>query len=172
MDEILITEYDPNWVTSFKSESQRVGSVLGNDLVINIEHVGSTAVPGLCAKPIVDMLVFVHSLNNAKDKIADLEALGYAFWQDNADKTRLFFVKGLPPNGPRTHHIHIAEPGDSPDEKILFRDYLRTNAKETATYLQLKHSLAAMFPTDREEYTKAKTSYISSVLKKARANLK
>lgn len=145
--------------------------VLGKELVLGTEHVGSTAVPGLAAKPIVDMLVFVRSLDQAKNKISDLEALGYAFWEDNPDVTRLFFVKGLPPNGPRTHHIHIAEPSSNPDDKVLFRNYLRVHPDEAAVYLKLKLKLASQHTTDREEYTKAKTAYISSVLAKAKTNL-
>ena len=167
-DEIVIVDYDPKWKSSFEAESARVLSTLGGDLVIKIEHVGSTSIPGLAAKPIIDMLVFVHSLTRAKDKISALEALGYAYWEDNPDKTRLFFVRGLPPNGPRTHHIHIAEATKGIDPKVLFRDYLRAHPEDAQRYLHLKQRLAADHSHDREKYTEEKTSYIHSVLEKAR----
>jgi GrpB-like predicted nucleotidyltransferase (UPF0157 family) len=127
-DQIYLVDYDPSWVKLFELESERILKVLGDDLVIKIEHIGSTAVVGLVAKPIIDMLVFVRSLDQAKNKIGDLEALGYAYWHDNPDVTRLFFVRGLPPNGPRTHHVHIAEQSSELDDQVLFRDYLRAHS--------------------------------------------
>lgn len=168
-DQIYLVDYDPNWPKLFELESARILKVLGNDLVLRIEHIGSTAVVGLTAKPIIDMLVFVHSLENAKNKIADLEALGYAFWHDNPNKARLFFVRGLPPNGPRTHHIHIAEPSHELDDQVIFRDYLRVHSEDAAAYLDLKCVLATRHAIDREEYTNAKTAFISSILTKAKS---
>jgi GrpB-like predicted nucleotidyltransferase (UPF0157 family) len=106
MDEVVITEYDPNWVLLFEQESARIRETLTGDLITRIEHFGSTAVPGLAAKPIIDLLVGVRSLAQAKQvAVSQLEHLGYAYWFDNPDPQRMFFVKGLPPNSPRTHHI-------------------------------------------------------------------
>jgi GrpB-like predicted nucleotidyltransferase (UPF0157 family) len=116
------------------------------------------------------MLASVRSLKQAKDKIPDLEAIGYAYWEDNPDKDRLFFVRGLPPNGPRTHHIHIVEPGQEPDDKVIFRDFLRTHPEEAKTYLRLKQELARDHAEDREAYTNAKTAYVSSILARAKAH--
>lgn len=165
MDDVLVVEYDPHWPDLFVQEAERVRAVLGQ--VIAIEHFGSTAVPGLAAKPILDLLVEVRSLEEARDAVPALAELGYAFWADNPDTDRLFFVKGLPPNGPRTHHLHIVEPGNPLWKRLLFRDYLRLHPEEAARYAALKRALAVRFPTDREGYTQAKTEYIEQVMQKA-----
>lgn len=179
MDEIALVPYDPRWPELFTAEATRVREVLGNDYVTAIEHFGSTAVPGLSAKPIIDMLVAVRSLKEAREQaIPALEALGYAYWSDDPAPDRLFFVKGLPPNGPRTHHVHIVEPTVSPNpylgafgfaDRLLFRDYLRAHSNEAQRYEALKRDLATRFPTDREAYTDGKTEYVYSVMQKARS---
>lgn len=143
-----------------------------------MEHFGSTAVLGLSAKPIIDLLVAVRSLPEARTQaVPALEALGYAYWADDPSPDRLFFVKGLPPNGPRTHHIHIVEQGVSQDprlgefsftDRLLFRDCLRADPEEARRYEDLKRRLAAAFPDDREAYTNGKTDYIYGVMQKAR----
>lgn len=106
-----------------------------------------------------------------------LEALGYAFWYDNPNCDHLFFVRGLPPNGPRTHHIHMMEPGTLRDPKsegflfwnrLILRDYLRTHPEEARRYESVKRDLAARFPEDRAAYTDGKTEYVYGVIQKAR----
>ncbi|KAM3091566.1 GrpB family protein [Phormidesmis sp. 146-35] len=169
MDEVVLVEYDPRWSLMFEEEAARVASVLSRDLVVRIDHIGSTAVPGLVAKPIIDLLVSVQSLVAARQSaVSPLEKLGYSYWFDNPDPQRMFFVKGLPPNSPRTHHIHIVESGSILLERLLFRDYLREHPDEALRYAQLKHCLAEQFPTDREAYTSGKTEYVQSVMKKVR----
>ncbi|WP_333366949.1 GrpB family protein [Microcoleus sp. AT3-D2] len=138
-------------------------------MITRVEHFGSTAVPGLAAKPIIDLLVGVRSLAKAKQvTVSQLETLGYAYWFDNPDRQRMFFVKGLPPNSPRTHHIHMVEPDSVLWERLLFRDYLCQHSDEVARYAQLKYDLAQRFSTDREAYTSSKAEYIESVMQKAR----
>lgn len=167
MDEVVIVGYDPRWPLVFEEEAARVASVLNRDLVVRIDHIGSTAVPGLVAKPIIDLLVSVHSLAEAKQvAVSPLEELGYAYWFDNPDSQRMFFVKGLPPNSPRTHHIHVVESDSILLERLLFRDYLREHPDEALRYAQLKHHLAEQFPDDREAYTSGKTEYIQSVMQR------
>jgi GrpB-like predicted nucleotidyltransferase (UPF0157 family) len=169
MDEVIIVEYDPNWVFLFEQEAAHIRAVLDRDLITQIEHFGSTAVPGLAAKPIIDLLVGVRSLAQAKQvAVSQLEHLGYAYWFDNPDSQRMFFVKGLPPNSPRTHHIHMVEPDSILWERLLFRDYLRRHSGEAARYAQLKYNLARSFPSDREAYTAGKAEYVESVMQKAR----
>jgi GrpB-like predicted nucleotidyltransferase (UPF0157 family) len=169
MDEVVIVEYDPRWSLMFEEEAARVTSVLSGNLVVRIDHIGSTAVPGLVAKPVIDLLVRVHSLVEAKQvAVSPLEELGYVYWFDNPDPQRMFFVKGLPPNSPRTHHIHIVESNSILLERLLFRDYLREHPDEVLRYAQLKQYLAEQFPTDREAYTSGKTEYIQSVMQKVR----
>ena len=168
MDDVVIVDYDPCWPDLFVQEAEKLRVVLGAEQVTAIEHFGSTAVPGLAAKPIIDLLIGARSLDEARRAVPALAELGYAFWHDNPDTDRLFFVKGLPPNGPRTHHLHIVEPDNTLWERLLFRDYLRTHPEEAQRYSALKCELAARFPTDREGYTQAKTDYIQQVMQKAK----
>lgn len=168
MDEVIIVAYDPNWVALFEQEAACLRAVFDEGFITRIEHFGSTAVPGLATKPIIDLLVGVRSLAAAKQvAVSQLEQLDYAYWFDNPDPQRMFFVKGLPPNGPRTHHIHMVEPDSLLWERLLFRDYLRRHADEAARYAQLKRDCARCFRSDRAAYTTAKTEYIESVMKKA-----
>lgn len=169
MDEVVIVDYDPRWALLFETEAVRIRKVLDKNLVTRIEHFGSTAVPGLAAKPIVDLLVGVRSLEEAKQvAVIQLETLGYAYWFDNPNPDRMFFVKGLPPNSPRTHHIHMIEPDNLLWERLLFRDYLQQHSDEAARYAELKCYLAERYATDREAYTSGKAQYIESVMQKAR----
>lgn len=168
MDEVIIVEYDPNWKYLFQEEVVQIRRVLEPNLITRIEHFGSTAIPGLAAKPIIDLLVGVHSLEEAKSKaVSSLESLGYAYWRDNPNPQRMFFVKGLPPNSPRTHHIHMVEPDSILWERLVFRDYLRQYPNEAARYEQLKRNLAQRFKSDREAYTAGKAEYIKDVMQKA-----
>ncbi len=170
MDEIALVDYDPRWPDLFELEAARLRRILPSGLITRVEHFGSTAIPGLPAKPIIDLLVGVNSLAAARrDTLAPLATLGYAFWSDDPDPSRMFFVRGLPPNGPRTHHIHMVAL-DSPFwERLRFRDYLRAHSDEALRYAQLKRELAAQFSGDREAYTDGKTEYVASVMRKADA---
>ncbi len=178
MDEIALVPYDPHWPELFTLEAARIREVLGSDSIVAVEHFGSTAVPGLSAKPIIDLIVAVRSLAEArKYAVPALEVLGYVYWSDDPAPDRLFFVKGLPPNGPRAHHVHIVEPSVSHNprlgafsfaDRLLFRDYLRAHPDEARRYEDLKRDLAARFPDDREAYTDGKTEYVYGVMQKAR----
>ncbi len=178
MDEIALVEYDPRWPELFAVEAARIRAALGEGMVVAVEHFGSTAVPGLSAKPVIDILVGVRSVAEARAQaVPALESLGYAFWYDNPNPAHLFFVRGLPPNGPRTHHVHMIEPETFRDPKndgflfwdrLLFRDYLRAHPDEARRYEAVKRDLAARFPDDREAYTDGKTGYVSGVMQKAR----
>ncbi|MGF1514737.1 MAG: GrpB family protein [Elainellaceae cyanobacterium] len=169
MDEVVISEYDPNWELLFKQETSCIQAALDEHLITRIEHFGSTAVPGLAAKPIIDVLVGVRSLERARQMaVSPLKQLGYAYWKENPDPQRMFFVKGLPPNGPRTHHVHMVEPSSPLWKRLVFRDYLRQHPDEAARYAHLKRQLAQRFAGDREAYTAGKTTYIESVMQKAR----
>ena len=136
------------------------------ELIVGIEHFGSTAVPGLAAKPIIDILIAVRSLARAKiTMIEPILALGYVYWSENPKTDRMFFVKGMPPYGERrTHHVHITEPdGEMWQRRLAFRDYLRANPDEARRYEALKRDLAARFPADREAYTGAKTGTVEAI---------
>jgi GrpB-like predicted nucleotidyltransferase (UPF0157 family) len=169
MDDIIIVDYNPHWPQLFQQEAARIRAALG-DLILRLEHIGSTSIPGLPAKPVIDLLIGVDSIDQARQTaVPALEALGYAFWYDNPDPNHLFFVKGLPPNGPRSHHIHIVPAEGNEWDRVLFRDYLRAHPDETARYAALKRDLATRFQNDREAYTGAKGDYIIGVLEKAKA---
>jgi GrpB-like predicted nucleotidyltransferase (UPF0157 family) len=170
-DEIFLVDYRPQWPALFEQEATILKETLNKQNIVAIEHFGSTAIPGLRAKPIIDIMVLVKSLAEAKKDIPGLEALGYAYWADNPQKDRLFLVKGLPPNGPRTHHIHIAETETGFHERLLFRDYLKSHPAVAQEYADLKATLAAQYKEDREAYTAAKTDFVTKVMEKARKEL-
>lgn len=180
MDEITLVDYDPEWPERFSAEAARIEAALGDSVVV-IEHFGSTAVLGLSAKPVIDLLVAVRSLAEARTQaVPALEALGYAYWPTDPAPDRLFFVKGLVP-GPRTHHVHVVEQTASHDprlgeftfaDRLLFRDYLRAHPEEAEHYAALKRELSAQFSEDREAYTSGKTDYVYSIMQKAREDAK
>ncbi len=172
MDEIKLVPYDPTWPAQYEAEIARVSQALPAGLIVAAEHFGSTAIPGLAAKPIIDILIAVRSLRDARmAAVGPLNAVGYAFWPDNPKTDRLFFVKGLPPSAPqRTHHIHMTEIDGEMWQRLAFRDYLRAHPDEGSRYAALKHDLVALHSQDREAYTDAKSDYVDSVLAKARAS--
>ncbi len=180
MDEITLVDYNPQWPEQFRAEAIRIEASLGDSVVV-IEHFGSTAIPGLSAKPIIDLLVAVRSLTEARTRaVPALEALGYAYWPTDPAPDRMFFVKGLVP-GPRTHHVHVVDLSVSHDprlgeftfaDRLLFRDYLRAHPEEAKCYAALKRDLATRFSEDREAYTGGKTEYVYSIVQKARGNAK
>jgi GrpB-like predicted nucleotidyltransferase (UPF0157 family) len=112
MDEVEIVNYDPRWPVLFNKEAKRLRAVLDPSLIVGLEHFGSTAVPNLSAKPIIDILIAVRSLTDAQATLVEaLRNLDYVYWADNPKKDRMFFVKGMPPFGSRrSHHVHVTEP--------------------------------------------------------------
>lgn len=169
MDEVEIVDYDPRWPLSFDEEAKRLRAVLDPSLIVGLEHFGSTAIPGLSAKPIIDILIAVRSLAAAQATFVEaLRKLDYVYWADNPKKDRMFFVKGMPPFGSkRSHHVHVTEPRGEMWQRLAFRDYLRAHREEAETYERLKKRLAAEHQTDREAYTDAKSAYVASVMRKA-----
>jgi GrpB-like predicted nucleotidyltransferase (UPF0157 family) len=168
MDDIYIVDYNPLWTSLFAEEAARIQQALGDDLIVEIEHIGSTAVPGLAAKPIIDIMVGVRSLIDAQPAIPALEKLGYVYWYDNPNTDRMFFVKGMPPYGKqRTHHVHIVQHESEFWQRKFFRDYLRMHPEEVQRYAALKRELAERFRSDREAYTDGKRNYIQGVMEKA-----
>lgn len=169
MDEIELSAPDPDWPRRFEEEAASLRTILHDDLLIGLEHIGSTAVPELPAKPIIDIMGVITDLSGARERlVGPLQAAGYAFWADNPATDRLFFVKGLPPSAPRrTHHLHLMEAGPAVHRHLAFRDYLRAHPEEARRYAALKAKLAERFRTDREAYTDAKAAYIESVVAKA-----
>jgi GrpB-like predicted nucleotidyltransferase (UPF0157 family) len=169
MDEVEIVDYDPRWPTLFDEEAMRLRATLDPSSIVGLEHFGSTAVPGLSAKPIIDILIAVRSLADAQASFVEaLRKLDYVYWADNPKTDRLFFVKGMPPFGSgRSHQVHVTETHGEMWQRLAFRDYLRAHLEEARIYEQLKRRLATEHRTDREAYTDAKSAYIETVMRKA-----
>ena len=165
-DRIEIVDPDPGWPAAFAAEKRRIEAMLERKDWLAIEHFGSTAVPGLAAKPIIDMLMAVPSLALARESFPDrLARLDYVFWADDPKRDRLYFVKGMPPYGERrTHHLHVCERPSAMWDRLKFRDYLRARPDEAARYAALKRDLAARHADDREAYTDAKAEFIGSIM--------
>ena len=170
-DEVEIVGYDPRWPDLFAAEASLLRNVLPSDAFIAIEHAGSTAIPGVAAKPIIDIFVAVPSIADAKRTLIEpIRAIGYVYWEDNPNPERMFFVNGMPPFGARrTHHVHLCEPSSEHwSRPLLFRDYLRQHPDQARAYVELKHDLAERFRDDREGYTAAKEAFVLDIAVKAR----
>jgi len=168
-DYIELESYNENWPKLAEAEIKLLLEQLSAEHIIDIQHVGSTAIPGTPAKPIIDIQMAADNLEGfVKTNLSTLNKLGYVFWDKNPDKTRLFFVKGMPPYGDkRTHHLHVVKPDSHHwKNKLLFRDYLRMHPEVTNEYKALKLYLAKRYKYDREQYTDEKTTFIKSVLQK------
>jgi len=162
-------EYDPRWPTLYEEEKDRILAVAG-DFIVAIEHIGSTAVPGLGGKPIIDILPAVRSLADAEQCIGPLEGIGYEYVQEYNDliPERRYFHKG--PEDARTVHLHMVEQTSEFWERHLsFRDWLRTHPEDAQEYYRLKTELAARFGPDREGFTHAKGPFIESIVARARS---
>lgn len=163
MDEIHVEPYDSSWPLTFIAERAFVLGCFSTPPAA-IEHIGSTAVPGLAGKPVIDILVLVDDLSLGRMAIPALEAGGYSFWRDNPDKTKLFLVKGLPPAPRRTHHLHIYADPAQLERHVAFRDRLRVDPLARRAYESLKRQLAAQYRNDREAYTEGKSAFIDNLL--------
>ena len=121
-DEILLAPYDARWPVFFEEEQEWLRNALPPEAILAIEHFGSTAIPGMDAKPVIDILLATPSLQDVRRHIKLIEGLDYSFWADNPKTDRLFFVKGLPPAPRRTHHLHVTEPEGELWRRLAFRD--------------------------------------------------
>jgi GrpB-like predicted nucleotidyltransferase (UPF0157 family) len=152
----------------FDREKTLILNAIGSEAIC-IEHIGSTAVPGLGAKPIIDIMVGISRLSDAKRCINPLERIGYEYVPEYEDSIpeRRYFRKG--PNEPNKHyHLHMVEyDSEFWKRQLFFRDYLRTHPKAASEYFKLKKQLAVKYHLNREGYTDAKTSFITSILSKA-----
>lgn len=162
---VILKKYHEKWARAFEEEKTNLKKLF-DDAVIDVQHIGSTAIPNISAKPIVDMLMAVRSLSEVPKMRSALEDAGYTFRENGSDDIQILFVKG--PGERRTHHLHITELG-SPEwrNSIAFRDYLRAHPDEAARYEELKKELAARYANEREMYTAVKQEYIEEVPKKA-----
>lgn len=170
---IEIAPCDPVWSERFELEKAHLVSCLPDGVILRIEHFGSTAVPGLAAKPIVDMLVEVSDLAVVRALVVPvLEAQEYEyFWRptigDDGPPFYAWFIKRDSSTGARTHHIHMVE-GDFVEhwDCLLFRDYLIEHPETAGEYEALKRRLAAEFPRDRTRYTEGKSAFVMEIMRR------
>jgi GrpB-like predicted nucleotidyltransferase (UPF0157 family) len=158
---VEIVPYDPVWPARFLDERAFLERVLGSWLAGPIEHVGSTAVPGLAAKPVIDIMAGVESLDASRDAVAALERGGYVYFPYKAEVMH-WFCKPSPEF--RTHHLHLVPfESDLWRERIAFRDYLRSHPEIAEEYASLKRGLAAQHTFDREAYTEFKGPFVMRI---------
>jgi GrpB-like predicted nucleotidyltransferase (UPF0157 family) len=164
--EIMIEDYSMNWARQFEQEKIKLTEIL-KDRVQSIEHIGSTAVEGLGAKPVIDLAAGVNNLETVSEVIEPLKQIEYEFVYHKEFPERRFFRKGQWRAG--THHLHFYEfEGEHWNNQLLFRDYLRRNPDDTRKYHDLKVYLAEKYRFDRVSYTENKASFIQNILQKAR----
>ena len=161
---IIIEEYDPHWPERFNAVRSRLAPVIGK-FAAAIEHVGSTAVPGLAAKPIIDIDILLKSAKDLPRVIAKLKTVGYEHQGTLGVPGRDVFKA---PTHDIYHHLYVCST-DSPEffRHIAFRDYLRKHPKDAEDYARLKRCLAGKFSIDRDAYTQAKTDFIQEILRRA-----
>lgn len=161
---LVIVDYDPKWPGLFKEEERRLLGAFSSDQV-DVQHIGSTAVDGLGAKPILDLLAGVPELKVAERRIADLAALGYEYvakYESTLPERRYFRKTGF--------HLHcVVKESRFWCDHLLFRDYLRKHPATARSYLTLKRRLARQFQRDHQGYTDAKSRFIEEVLLQAKA---
>jgi GrpB-like predicted nucleotidyltransferase (UPF0157 family) len=170
-DRVELVEYDPRWPALFEEEAARLHAALaGLDLgAYRLEHFGSTAIAGIAAKPIIDIVLLSPEPSRWPGLIEPLARLDYVHWADNPRRDRMFFVKGMPPFGARrTHHVHVRTPEDA-RPALVFRDYLRDRPDAVARYARLKRELEARHPTDRDAYTAGKDGFVAEIVRAATA---
>ena len=164
---IVLSPYDPAWASVYEREAAAIRGVRGG-AVLEIHHIGSTAVPGLLAKPVVDMLGVVQDVVELDAYRARLEALGYVWLGENGIPGRRYFDKHSDDVPMELAHLHVFARGDARiAEHLAFRDYLRSHPDAAAEYAELKESLHAKFGHDRRRYTEEKATFIRSVIRMA-----
>lgn len=165
--EVRVVPYDPAWPAAFAAERERLRKALGG-LAMEVEHVGSTSVPGLAAKPVLDLAAGRPPESALEPYVRALEGAGYTYRGENGIAGRHLFVRGS--ESARTHHLHlVALGGEEWERQRAFRDALRADPAARDAYAALKHDLAARHPGDRAAYTGGKADFIARVLREAAA---
>ena len=171
-ERIAVVPYDPTWPQRFAEVEQRLKKLLPKNLVQRIAHIGSTAVPGLSAKPIIDVQVEVNDMQEVIDRVVSMmQEAGYEFiWRPSIGENEPYYAWFIKRDhqGERTEHIHILAPDQSSAERIIFRDILRRHPEDAAAYEALKNALAKKHPRDRVAYTAGKTEFIRNTIRKGR----
>ncbi|MBC6973360.1 GrpB family protein [Bacillus sp. Xin] len=160
--EIIIESYNLNWHTEFLKEKEKFIALLEKD-ILEIEHIGSTSVEGLDAKPLIDMMIGVKDLKVVDHWIEPMQTIGYEYVFHKHFPHRRFFRKGKWRAG--THHLHVYTYGGQEwKNNLLFRDFMRNHEWARMEYKQLKQELAMKYPFDRVAYTNEKSPYIENII--------
>ncbi|AIZ57208.1 dephospho-CoA kinase/protein folding accessory domain-containing protein [Candidatus Methanoplasma termitum] len=171
---IILSEYDPKWSQWYAEERTRLISLIGGENIIRITHIGSTSVPGMTAKPTVDILLEVAESVDIEDLIAALPVHEYICLRQQTIPTvdRVIFLKGYANTGfsERVFHIHVRNPGDW--DELYFRDYLAARPDIASEYAALKRRLLNAYEHDRDGYTTAKGEFVKEHTNRAREEAK
>lgn len=157
--DVRVVPYDPDWPAAFAVEAESIRGALQDDRV-EVHHIGSTAIPGVFAKPIIDILLVVPSLELLDSKVPSMEALGYESLGEFGIAGRRYFRK-TSSNGIRTHQVHAFEADSAGVRRHLaFRDYMRSHPDASREYSQLKQRLATEFPQSMQDYIDGKDAFV------------
>jgi len=164
---VLVVPYDPAWPKRFEEEARAIRAILGEELTA-IHHIGSTSVPGLMAKPILDIMPVVKAIHRVDGYDSAFEALGYQCMGEFGIPGRRYYRKG---GENRTHQIHIFQQSDLENVRrhLAVRDYLRTHPQEAADYGALKRRLALAYPEDIDGYCDGKDAFVKALEQRALA---
>ncbi|MBO8156322.1 MAG: GrpB family protein [Bacillaceae bacterium] len=164
MRKVAVIPYNEDWKRMFIQEANKIKNIFEQE-IIRIYHIGSTAIPGIHAKPIIDIMGEVISIEQVDLYNQEMKKLGYEAKRENGIQGRRFFIKG---GDERTHHVHIYQTGKEEIERHLaFRDYMIAHPEEAEKYSELKQKLAKQFPDDIESYVEGKDAFVKEMNRKA-----
>lgn len=166
--QIRLVEYNPEWINQYEAEKDRITAAIG-PRIGRIEHIGSTAVEGLAAKPIIDITATIDKWSQVGDCIEPLETLSYNYIPESADVEPAWRYFEKRPDDGQAFNLHL-RPKDSQEveKNLLLRDYLRNHSEVAQQYEEIKRRAAAEYPDDLQAYSEAKTEFIESILDAAR----
>ena len=166
MRKVEVVPHSPQWSAAFEDEAPQISTALGAN-VVAVHHIGSTSIPGIYAKPVIDVMVEVSDITLVEGCYPQMATLGYEAMGEYGIAGRRYFRKNTPA-GVRTHHVHVFEAGsDQVKRHLLFRDYLRTHPDDAQAYSDLKRRLASAHPTDIESYMDGKDGFIQDIDRRA-----
>lgn len=171
--EMIVVPYDDVWLEMYEKEKNIMLDILGN-IIIDIQHFGSTSIKGLSAKPIIDIMIVVNDINYIDEYNHIMESNGYSVRGENGIEGRRYFVKFAQDNsGNHTHHIHIYQKGNPHiSDELMFRDYLRINNEALKEYERVKIAASLKFRYSPKEYVDAKYDCVMSIMDKAKSYYK
>jgi GrpB-like predicted nucleotidyltransferase (UPF0157 family) len=169
---VILTGYQPEWPEIYQKEKKLIGKSIGQQNIVRMSHIGSTAIPGLIAKPTIDVLLEIQDDTDIHKLIANMQSCGYLFdAQPDMPPPHMKFMKGYTPAGfqGQAFHVHVRYRSDW--DELYFRDYLLAHPDIADEYARLKTELFKKYECDRNTYTEAKTDFIKRVTALAREEL-